>query len=119
MTYGLADLEFVGHGARSLLGRLPNAKTDRWRPPHRPLHPLPGPIPTDLNDRHSRMMPPAPFFCLDARLEPHRLNVWPGDDEVVLDEAEGEGGDGPKAAQTFLRSRPCTATAQRFSAPVP
>jgi hypothetical protein len=38
------------------------------------------------------MMPAAPVFCLDTRFEPHWLNVWPGDDEVVLDEAECEGG---------------------------
>ena len=62
------------------------------RPPHRPLHHPPGPIPTDLNDRHSRMMPAAQVLGLGSCLEPHRLNVRPGDDEVVLDAAEGEGG---------------------------
>jgi hypothetical protein len=62
------------------------------RPPLRPVHHPPGPIPTNLNDRYSRMMPAAPVLGFDPSLELHRLDVWAGDDEVVLDAAEGEGG---------------------------
>ena len=69
----------------------------------------------DFGDRRAGMVRLAPFAHLGAALELHRLDVGAGDDEVVLDAAEGEVViGGPKVAQTFLRKRPCNATAQQF-----
>src|SRR4051794_1819639 len=62
------------------------------RPSHRPSDHPPGPVATDLNDRHPWMVPAAPILGLYPCLELHRLEVRPGDDEVILDLAEGEGG---------------------------
>ena len=46
-------------------------------------------IPTDLCYGLARIMTPAPVPGFGARLELHGLDVWPGDNEVVLDAAHG------------------------------
>jgi hypothetical protein len=59
----------------------------------------------DLGHRRSRMVRPAPFSGLAAALEPHRLNVRSGDDEVALGHSHGERGHRPALPQSSSASR--------------
>ena len=61
-------------------------------------------------DRHSRMVPFAPLFRLQSRFEFHRREIRPCNDNVVIEEAHGEGGHRPQSSSA---SR-FTAGASRF-----
>ena len=62
----------------------PPSVADPSTPPHHPRRR----IPTDLSDHADDAS--GTKLGLSTRFEPRRLDVWPGDDEVVLDAAECE-----------------------------
>ena len=81
----------VGHGANSSTAR-PLSR----RSPARSLWPFLARCAfaawPDLGDRRSRMVRLAPIASLGARLELHRLDVGPAEDEVAFDHSHGERG---------------------------